>query len=89
MRARMSRINQVIRTKHFEKSIKSVKDKKLLEKAKKQIKKIIESPSTGKPLRYGLKGERTIYIKPFRLIYAVKGDKLFLLRFMHRKKVYK
>lgn len=85
----MPEIKRVIRTKEFERNIRSIKDTQLLKRVKKQINKILDNPNLGKPLRYVLKGERTVYIKPYRLIYSVEGDKLFLLRFMHRKKVYK
>jgi len=40
-------------------------------------------------LRYDLKGERTVYVKPYRLIYAYQETVLYLLRFEHRKEVYK
>ncbi len=60
-------------------------EKELIEK---QIRKIIEDPQVGKPLKYK-RGERLLYIKPFRLIYAVRGDEIILLKFEHRKSVYK
>ncbi|MGI0085584.1 MAG: type II toxin-antitoxin system RelE family toxin, partial [Nitrososphaerales archaeon] len=47
-----------------------------------------EVPDSGKALRYGLKGELTIRVKPYRLIYAVQENNLILLRFEHRKEVY-
>jgi addiction module RelE/StbE family toxin len=84
----MVEIKFVISTEKFEKEFKKIKDKGLREKLKKQIVKIIENPDLGKPLRYDLKGEWTIYVKPYRLIYKVEGDKLILLRFEHREKVY-
>ena len=84
----MVEIKFVISTEKFEKEFKKIKDKGLKEKLKKQIVKIIENPDFGKPLRYDLKGEKTVYVKPYRLIYKVEGDKLILLRFEHRKKVY-
>ncbi len=59
-----------------------------MEKLEKQIKKITENPDFGKSLRYNLKGEWTVYVKPYRLIYKVEGDKLILLRFEHREEVY-
>ena len=62
-------------------------DKNLLDKLKKQISKIIDNPEIGKPLKYR-RGERSIYVKPFRLIYSIIGEELFLLKFDHRKKVY-
>ena len=80
---------KVIRTDKFERDIKSIKDNLVKEKIKKQLIKILENPETGKPSKYDLHGERSIYIKPFRLIYAIKDEKLFLLRFRHRKEVYK
>jgi len=85
----MSGIRRVRRTKEFDRHVKSIRDGDLLEKVKKQINKIIDNPAVGKPLRNVLRGERTIYVKPFRLIYSVEGDTLFLLRFLHRKKAYK
>jgi addiction module RelE/StbE family toxin len=84
----MVEIKFVISTEKFEKEFKKIKDKGLKEKLKKQIVKIIENPDFGKPLRYDLKGEKTVYVKPYRLIYKVEGDKLILLRFEHREKVY-
>jgi len=85
----MEEIKEIIWTQNFEQDFKKVKDKSTQEKLEKQIKKITENPAFGKPLRYDLKGERTIYIKPYRLIFKVEGGKLILLRFEHRKEVYK
>ena len=67
---------------------KKVKDKLTKEKIKKQIIKIIKNPDIGKPLRFRLKGERTVYVKPYRMIYTLIKDKLYLLRFEHRERVY-
>jgi len=55
------------------------------QKLKKQILKILENPQVGKPLKY-MRGERSLYIKPFRLIYAIRKDAIILLKFEHRKK---
>lgn len=82
-------ITQIIWSDKFKKEVSKIKDSKLKEKLKKQIQNIVESPELGKPLRYDLKGERTVYVKPYRLIYAYQGTVLYLLRFEHRKKVYK
>ena len=84
----MVEIKFVILTEKFEQDVKKIKKSSLKEKLEKQIKKITENPNFGKPLRYDLKGERTIYVKPYRLLYKVEGDKLYLLRFEHRKQVY-
>ncbi len=82
-------VQDIIRTKKFEKEIKSIKESSIKEKVRKQIIKIIENPDIGKPLRYDLKGERTIYIKPYRIIYSFDKNILYLLRFEHRKEVYR
>ena len=54
----------------FMRKIKKIKDQGLRIKVKKQIKKIINSPESGKPMRHARKGTRELYIKPFRLSYA-------------------
>ncbi len=58
------------------------------EKLEKQIEKIIRDPTVGKPLKYK-RSERSLYIKPFRLVYAVREDEVILLKFDHRKRVYR
>jgi len=80
-------IKKITRSPQFIKATKHL-DSFLLEKLKKQIEKIIEQPDAGKPLKYR-RGERVSYIWPFRLIYAVHGEELILLKFDHRKSVYK
>ena len=79
-------ITKIIRSPLFIKQTRKL-DKTLLEKLKKQIIKIIENPQVGKPLKYK-RGERTLYLKPFRLIYSLNQDELILLKFEHRKSVY-
>ncbi|MBS3131365.1 type II toxin-antitoxin system RelE/ParE family toxin [Candidatus Woesearchaeota archaeon] len=79
---------KVLWTQKFEQDVKGVRHPVVKERVLKQIRKVSENPDIGKPLRYGLKGERTIYVKPYRLIYSVERDTLILLRFEHRKEVY-
>ena len=79
-------ITKITRSPKFIKQTKHL-DGFLLEKLKKQIVKITKEPLVGKPLRYG-RGERALYVKPFRLVYALRQDELVLLKFDHRKKVY-
>lgn len=81
-------ISEVIRADSFDAEVKKLKDGLFKERIKKQIARIVNSPNVGKPLRFGLKGERTVYIKPYRLIYSVNNDKIYLLRFEHRGDVY-
>ena len=79
---------EIIRTKEFIKQTNKIKDKKTRERIFKNIKKIIENPETGDFLGYE-KGVRKIYIPPFRLLYAFKDNKIYLLDFDHRDKIYK
>lgn len=67
--------------------VQKTKDSTLLVKIKKQISKIIENPKVGKPMRYGRKGTREVYIKPFRLsyLYAEDEDKIVFLDLYHKK----
>ena len=84
----MVEIKNIIYTDKFERDIRKVKDNSERQRLEKQIRKIVENPESGKPLRYGLRGEWTARVSPFRLIYAVQNDKLILLRFERRKEVY-
>ena len=84
----MVEIKEIVYTEKFERDVRKVRDSLLKEKLGRQIRKIGENPDFGKPLRFGLKGEWTIRVAPYRLIYAVQGDRLILLRFEHRKDVY-
>ena len=80
---------KILPSKEFIKQTKKL-DKVSREKLEKQIRKILENPEVGKPLRY-MRGERTLYIKLFRLIYSFKKNPeelLILLKFEHRKSVY-
>jgi len=80
-------IKKVTRSPKFIKDIKRLDDFSL-KKIEKQIMKILENPEVGKPLKYK-KGERSLYIKPLGLVYSLRGEELILLKFDHRKKVYK
>lgn len=84
----MEEIKEIIWTLKFERDFKKIKDRATQDRLEKQIKKIKENPNFGKPLRYDLKRELTIYVKPHRLIYTIQGNKLILLRFEHRNHVY-
>jgi mRNA-degrading endonuclease RelE of RelBE toxin-antitoxin system len=85
----MEKIKEIVWTQKCEQDFKKIRDRATLEKLEKQIRRIIQFPEVGKPLRYCLRGESSIYIKPYRLIYKTENDKLILLRFEHRKEVYK
>lgn len=73
----------------FEKELEKIKDQPTKEKIKKQIRKIIKNPEVGKPLKYEFKGERALYVRPYRLIYALGKEEITLLRFQHREEAYR
>lgn len=58
------------------------------ERVKKQIKKIIETPEIGKPMRYTRKGTREVYVGSFRLSYTYikEENKLIFLDLYHKDK---
>ena len=72
----------------FKLVIQKIKDRLVLTKLKKQVKKITENPKVGKPMQYGRKGTREVYIKPYRLsyLYAESKDKIIFLDLYHKKK---
>ena len=78
---------EIIYTDKFEKEVKKL-DSSIKIKVIKQIEKIIRGPKKGKPLRYNLKGEKTIYVKPYRIIYSFNQNTIIFLRVEHRKAVY-
>lgn len=63
-------------------------DKKFQKRAIKLIQKIVRDPNTGKPMKYGRRGTREVYLKPFRLSYAYSHEEsmITLLDFYHKKK---
>ena len=84
----MVEIKSIVTTDSFRADVKKIRDKSVKERLQKQIEKVAEDPNFGRPLRYHLRGEWSVRVKPYRLIYKVEGDKLILLRFEHRKEAY-
>ncbi|MEA3329523.1 MAG: type II toxin-antitoxin system RelE/ParE family toxin [Nanoarchaeota archaeon] len=80
-------IKKITRSSTFIKQTKRL-DKTLLNNLRNQIQKILDNPNVGKPLKYK-RNERCLYLWPFRLIYSIRDSELILLKFDHRKKVYK
>jgi mRNA-degrading endonuclease RelE of RelBE toxin-antitoxin system len=76
-------------THEFKKTIKKIKDNALKSRVIKQLRRIVENPEIGKPLSYALRGERTTYVKPFRIIYSYTKGEIIFHRIKHRKNVYK
>lgn len=71
----------------FEKTIKKL-DQSLKNKAKKQIKKIVDNSEIGKPMRNIRKGTREVRVKPYRLSYYYNEEKklIIFLDFYHKDK---
>jgi addiction module RelE/StbE family toxin len=79
---------EIIFSDEFKKEFKKIKEKSTRLKIIKQLKKLSEVPEAGKPLRYDLKGHRTIRVAPFRIIYRIENNLLIINCFDHRKNVY-
>ena len=71
---------------NFLKKIYKIKDTSVKERVKNQIKKILENPEIGKPMRYVRKGTRELYMGSFRLSYAYLKDenKIIFLDLYHK-----
>ena len=80
---------EIIFSDEFKKDFQKIKDKITRLRIIKQLKKIAETPDTGKPLKYDLKNYRSVRIAPFRIIYRIEQDKIIINCFDHRKDVYK
>ncbi len=72
--------------KGFLKLIGKIKDESNKTKIKKQIEKILENPDTGKPMMYGRKGTREVYVAPYRLAYSYNPseNKITFLDIYHK-----
>ncbi len=72
----------------FKKSVRHL-DAISRERLEKAIHRILSQPDIGKPLRY-TRGERSLRLSPFRIVYSFRKDTqtLYLLKFEHRDSVY-
>ena len=71
---------------NFLKKIHRMKSNSTKERIKNQIKKILENPEIGKPMRYARKGTRELYIGSFRLSYSYlkNENKIIFLDLYHK-----
>ena len=76
----------VIYDEHFQRIISKIKDQEVQKNIKNKIKKIIENPEIGKPMRNVRKGTRETYSGSFRLSYAYHKEKdtIEFLDFYHK-----
>ena len=75
---------------NFQRAISKIKDQEIQKSIKNKIKKIIEDPEIGKPMRNVRKGTREVYISggSFRIsyIYYKEQDLIEFLDFYHKDK---
>ena len=69
----------------FKKKFVKIKNTSLREKIIKQIEKIKVNPELGKPMRYGKKRTRELYISPFRLSYSIESKYLIYVLDLYHK----
>jgi len=70
----------------FKEILSKIKDELFRIKIEKQIKKIINNPEVGKPMRNVRKGTREVYIQPYRLSYAyLKNENLIIFLDIYHK----
>ena len=72
--------------KSFLNKIRKIKDSGLKNRIIKQVEKIIEDPSVGKPMKYARKGTRELYISSYRIAYAyiLKEERIVFLNIYHK-----
>lgn len=78
------KVVEVIFDPDFKKDFHKIKDSLTKEKIIKHISKIKDNPEIGKPMRYGRKGTRELYIPPFRISYKSEGDTVYILALYHK-----
>ena len=75
---------EVIFDSDFQKDFKKIKDKLTKEKIIKQVHKIKNNPEVGKPMMYGRKGTRELYISPYRISYILENEIVYILSLYHK-----
>jgi len=70
----------------FRRTVSKIKDASIKGRIEKLIRKIIDNPEIGKPMRHNRKGTREIYLLPFRLSYSYNkaNDVIVILDFYHK-----
>ena len=71
---------------HFERCVRKIRDTSQKERVKAQIIRIVQDPEIGKPMRWGRRNSREVYVPPYRLSYCYdkKNDTLIFLAFYHK-----
>ena len=78
-------VREVVRLETFLEAIKNI-DKSVLDRLDKLIVKIIENPEIGKPMKYGRKGTKEVYVGSSRLSYSYnkEEDIIYFLDLYHK-----
>ncbi|HLC52950.1 MAG TPA: type II toxin-antitoxin system RelE/ParE family toxin [Candidatus Nanoarchaeia archaeon] len=71
---------------HFQRTISKIKDAEVQKSIKNKIRKIVEDPEIGKPMRNVRKGTREVYAGHFRLSYNYHKERetIEFLDFYHK-----
>ena len=77
---------EVIFEPNFKRNFKKIKNREVKDRIIKQVQKIRANPELGKPMRYGRKGTREIYIDSFRLSYRIEENIIYVLALYHKDK---
>ncbi|MBU1252052.1 MAG: type II toxin-antitoxin system RelE/ParE family toxin [Nanoarchaeota archaeon] len=77
---------RVIYDEIFKRAVSKTKDSSVQKNIKNKISKIIDNPEVGKPMGYGRKGTREVYVDSFRLSYRYTREKNLVefLDFYHK-----
>ena len=76
---------EVIFDSYFKKNFKKIRDKSIKSRIIKQISKIKNNPTVGKPMRYARKDTRELYIPPYRISYLVEDNVIYILDLYHKE----
>jgi len=74
----------VIFDENLVRTISKIKDQEVQKSIKNKIKKIIEDPDIGKPMKNVRKGTREVYIGHFRLSYSYNNETIEFLDLYHK-----
>jgi len=81
-------VGEIIYTRKFERAMRKIRDASVAHRVKTQIEEIISRPDIGKPLAHDMKGERSCWVPPFRIVYSYFQNRLIFLNFRNRDDVY-
>jgi mRNA-degrading endonuclease RelE of RelBE toxin-antitoxin system len=72
----------------FEKEFRKLRDRTLKDRLTNQIDKLADNPEFGKPMQYGRKGTRELYVEPYRLsyLYSKEENTIILLSLYHKNR---